>query len=43
MSLNIKKLFNSFRKKKSNNVEKYKYDEIIDNKIKLLQKKIEHN
>ena len=43
MSLNIKKLFNSFRKKNSNNDEKYKYDEIIDNKIKLLQKKIEHN
>lgn len=43
MSLNIKKLFNSFRKNNSNNDEKYKYDEIIDNKIKLLQKKMNHN
>ena len=43
MSLNIKKLFNSFRKNNSNNDEKYKYDEIIDNKIKLLKKKMNHN
>lgn len=41
MSLNIKKLFNSFRKNNSNNDEKYKYDEIIDNKINLLQKKMD--